>query len=136
MSNSSDVKLPSRDGVALPFGICRDRAAIMDMSPAAGDFKGVGTEGDSGIIPLFSFCIVGQADGDGMISEGYRPRLLRAEPAPTIFFNDAEHRRGTSSDSSSVRSYKSLKSACLSSFQGSASDDGDEASEIGDGACL
>ena len=53
---------------------------------------------------LLSFSIVGQAEGEGMISEGYRLRLVRAS-----FLTEADACNGTSA-SSSVTSYSESKS--------------------------
>jgi len=85
--------LPSRDGVALDAGTWRLRAASTDK---AFDF--------------WNFSIVGQAEGDGMMMEGYR---LGRGLDSLNFLTELEHVRSTSSDSSSVTSYKSSNSVRL-----------------------
>lgn len=102
-SISSDDMLPSSDGVALVAGTCRLREAIEESAlwDGARSCAGVGGASDKA---LLSLSMVGHAEGDGMMMEGYRFRLDRA-----TFFTEAEHLRGTSA-SSSVMSYKESQS--------------------------
>lgn len=103
-ASSSEVMLPSSDGVDVLLGIllcCRRLNAA--------NRAGLGDIFDTGEMPmLHADCLhaeggIGQCDGDGMTREGY----LALVGFVALFFTESEHIRGTSTESSSVRVYSS-----------------------------
>jgi len=84
-------------------------------APSTADFVGdtdTFNAGDKPILPGVGFWAlggVGQADGEGMISEGYLDFSFSL--VATARFNECEIMSGTSTDSSSVRLYKLSLSA-------------------------
>jgi hypothetical protein len=86
------------------------------MDKTFGVGESIGPVGDIVVTALFcSFWMVGQAEGEGITREGYRFLLERRLEvvSTTNLLTDAEHFRGTSSDSSSVTSYRSFHSRTM-----------------------
>ena len=108
LADSSVGMLPSREGVELVPGTFN--CAVDSLASTAGD-KGIleGGGGAVGDASFFSFSIVGQAAGEGMISDG---KLSRAEGGTFCIacLKELESFKGTSSESSSETSYNSSKS--------------------------
>lgn len=119
---SSDVKLPSKEGVEFTVGTLR--LVVFSLARAAGDKQDLGYEtGDRGAVADFcSFWIVGHAVGEGMTSDGKLSRRISARASRALM--ELEHLRGTIAESSSDTSYRSSKSVVQELVLSLADEDG------------
>lgn len=69
LSISSEVRLPSKDGAAERSGTCRLWESIISRNRRDGVSKSDGVTGMAEFA-LFSFSMVGHADGEGMTIDG------------------------------------------------------------------